>query len=136
MNVRTAKKPDQRVEMGYISQFNLQSYGNDNLYPQNIMAITSASGTAELCLNRYAKFIEGFGFRNVEFSEQRVNRDGETADTILHNVAGDIARFGGFAIHESSASSIDITYQDLAGDTAFICQFLDNDKTVISTTHF
>jgi len=39
-------------------------------------------------------------------------------------------------LHESSASSIDITYQDLAGDTAFICQFLDNDKTVISTTHF
>lgn len=39
-------------------------------------------------------------------------------------------------LHESSASSIDITYQDLAGDTAFICQFLDNDKTVISTTNF
>jgi len=39
-------------------------------------------------------------------------------------------------LHQSSANSVDITYQDLAGDTAFICQFLDNDKAVISTTNF
>lgn len=99
MNVKTAKKPDSRIENNYNSQFNMQTYGDDNLYPQNLYAITSASGTAELCINRYAKFIEGFGFKDVQFSEHVINREGQTPDTLLHDIAGDLARFGGFAIH-------------------------------------
>jgi hypothetical protein len=99
MNVRTAKKPEPRFGNKFSSQFNMQTYGEDNLYPQNLMVITDASGTGSLCLGRYSKFIEGNGFKDVNFSEYVVNRDGETADTILHNTSEDIARFGGFAIH-------------------------------------
>lgn len=58
MNVRNAKKPQKRIDVNYEQRFKLQSYGYDNLYPQNIMAITAASGTAQLCLNRYEKFVE------------------------------------------------------------------------------
>lgn len=60
-----------------------------NLYPQNIASIVAASGTGTLCLNRYAKFVEGNGFVDVAFSEMVVNRAGETADTILHSLAQD-----------------------------------------------
>ena len=99
MNVRTAKKPENRVGVKYSQQFKMQTYGEDNLYPQNILAITSASGTAKLCLNRYAKFIEGFGFRDLGFSEYVVNRKGDTADSILRYICDDVAKYGGFALH-------------------------------------
>lgn len=99
MNVRNAKKPRPRVEVEYYSRFKLQSYGNDNLYPQHLQSITRASGTAELCLNRYAKFIEGYGFANEAISDVVVNHVGTTADELLHDIAQDVARFGGFALH-------------------------------------
>lgn len=99
MNVKSAKKPVPRVEVNYASRFKMQTYGDDNLYPQNLMAITSASGTTELCLNRYAKFIEGYGFQNEALANYAVNRDGATADMLLHDVAVDVAKFSGFALH-------------------------------------
>lgn len=99
MNVKNAKKPAARIEVNYASRFKMQTYGDDNLYPQNLMAITSASGTAELCINRYAKFIEGFGFKNEALANYYLNRDEMTADTLLHSVANDLAKFGGFALH-------------------------------------
>ncbi len=77
----------------------MQSYGKDNLYPQNLMAITGASGTAGLCLSRYEKFVEGYGFANEALAEFVVNRGGDTTDDILKRVAGDLTRFGGLALH-------------------------------------
>jgi hypothetical protein len=99
MNVKTAKKPDARVDVSYLSRFRLSMYGSDNLYPQNIASIVAASGTGTLCLNRYAKFVEGNGFVDVAFSEMVVNRAGETADTILHLLAQDVAKYAGLAVH-------------------------------------
>lgn len=99
MNVKTAKKPQKRIDISYVSRFKMQAYGNDNLYPQNLRAITQSSGTAELCLARYTKFIEGYGFADENFSKLVANHRGETADDVLHNVAADLARFGGFAVH-------------------------------------
>ena len=98
MNVRTAKKPSQRVDTSYVMRFNMQSYGEDNLYPQNIRLITQQSGTAELCLSRYAKFIEGYGFNDPNLAATILNHR-ETADGVLHKVSADIARYGGFALH-------------------------------------
>lgn len=98
MNVRTAKKPQKRIDVNYELRFKMQRFGNDNLYPQNIVDITNASGTAKLCLSRYEKFVEGYGFNNEVFSEWKVNRDGATMDDLLKSVAGDITRFGGFAL--------------------------------------
>lgn len=99
MNVKTAKKPKPRIEVDYSSIHNLQTYGYDNLYPQHLQQITAASGTVELCISRYAKFIEGNGFNDTRLSEYAVNRAGTTLDEVLHDVAGDIARFSGFALH-------------------------------------
>lgn len=99
MNVRNAKKPQKRIDVNYEQRFRLQSYGYDNLYPQNIMAITAASGTAQLCLNRYEKFVEGYGFDDEVLSAWKVNRWGDTTDDLLKAVAGDLTQFGGFALH-------------------------------------
>ena len=99
MNVRNAKKPQKRVEVNYEQRFKLQSYGYDNLYPQNIMAITGASGTAQLCLNRYEKFVEGYGFDDDNLAAWKTNRWGDTTDDLLKAVAGDLTQFGGFALH-------------------------------------
>lgn len=98
MNVQKARKPQERVEVDYSSKFGIKTYGTDNLYPQNLKKIVQASGTATLCLNRYAKFIEGYGFEG-ELATKVINDDGTTADDILHDVAGDVAEFGGFALH-------------------------------------
>lgn len=99
MNVRTTKRPNKRIDTSYVSRFRMQSYGNDNLYPQNLRLISSASGTTELCLARYAKFIEGYGFNDNIFSQIVVNRLDQTADDILHDISADLSRFGGFALH-------------------------------------
>lgn len=99
MNVKTAKKSERRIDTSYVSRFRMQAYGNDNLYPQNVRLITNGSGTSELCIARYAKFIEGYGFEDDSLSEYVVNRDEVTADDLLHDVACDLARYNGFALH-------------------------------------
>lgn len=99
MNVKTIKKPQRRIDTSYVSRFKMQAYGYDNLYPQNLARITDASGTARLCLNRYSRFIEGYGFDNDTLAALTMNHQGDTADDILRNVAQDLAKFGGFALH-------------------------------------
>lgn len=99
MNVKNTKKPARRLDTRYITQFKLQGYGDDNLYPQNVQAIVGASGTASLCLSRYEKFVEGFGFNDPTVSEMVINRDGGTMDDLLHLVVGDLTTFGGIALH-------------------------------------
>lgn len=99
MNVKTIKKPQRRIDTSYVSRFKMQAYGYDNLYPQNLARITDASGTARLCLNRYSRFIEGYGFDNDTLAALVMNHQGDTADDILRDVAQDLAKFGGFALH-------------------------------------
>lgn len=99
MNVRTARKPRRRVDVDYELRFGMQRFGNDNLYPQNVVDIVNASGTAKLCLSRYEKFVEGYGFNDEALSALRVNRDGATMDDLLKSVSGDLTRFGGLALH-------------------------------------
>lgn len=98
MNVKNTRKPQKRVEIYDMTKLRIQAYGADNLYPQHVMSIISASGTATLCLNRYQKFVEGFGFQDVQLSEMEVARD-VLLDDVLHAIAHDLCMFGGFAIH-------------------------------------
>lgn len=99
MKVGQTKSVENRIEVNYWRQFNLQTYGKDNLYPQNLMKITGASGTTGLCLERYRKFVEGYGFQNESLSEMVINSAGVTMDDLLGNVADDLTRFRGFALH-------------------------------------
>ena len=98
MNVQQVKQAAPRFDTTYHQRQNLQAWGRDNLYPQHLLRIAAASGTAELCLSRYIKFIEGNGFRDG-LAGKVLNEQGDTADDILKLVAQDVARYGGFALH-------------------------------------
>ena len=93
------KKASDRLDVSYIRQLGIQSYGDDNLYPQTLRQIVQASATGSECMERYADFIEGYGFRDVPFSEYVVNRRGDTVDDIHELVCKDVAMYNGFAIH-------------------------------------
>lgn len=99
MNVNNLKKSQKRVSVKYLQRLNIQSYGEDNLYPQRISSIIDGSSIGGTCLDRFATFIEGNGFDSLEFSQFVCNRFGDTIDDILHLVARDMAKFHGFAIH-------------------------------------
>jgi hypothetical protein len=98
MNVQQVKQAAPRFDTAYHQRLNLQAWGNDNLYPQHLSRIAAASGTAELCLSRYCKFVEGNGFM-AGLEGKVLNESGETADDLLHRIAQDVSRYSGFALH-------------------------------------
>ena len=98
MNVQQVKMAQPRFDVAYSQNLNLQAWGRDNLYPQHVARISAASGTAELCLARYCKFIEGDGLLDG-LAGVELNQNGDTADDILHRIAQDVARYAGFALH-------------------------------------
>lgn len=85
--------------MRYLQTLGIQTYGEDNLYPQTFRNILAASSTGAECLDRFADFIEGNGFRDAPFSESVVNRKGDTADDIHALVCRDVAYYNGLALH-------------------------------------
>lgn len=98
MNVQQVKLAAPRFDATYNQNLDIQNWGRDNLYPQNITRIAAASGTAELCLARYCKFVEGNGLRDA-LAGHEMNASGDTADDLLHLIAQDVTRYGGFALH-------------------------------------
>lgn len=99
MNVNNLKKPQKRFSTRYLSSLGIQQYGEDNQYPQRVADVIDGSSIGGTCLERYATFIEGNGFDNVGLSNLIVNRRGETCDDLLHLIVGDLAKYGGFALH-------------------------------------
>lgn len=100
MNVKELKKKSgKRVDTGYLRQFNIQAFGNDNLYPQTLRNIIAASSTGSECSERFENFIEGNGFREIPFSEYVVNRKGDTNDDIHALICQDVADLDGLALH-------------------------------------
>lgn len=93
------KKSNNRIDGKYLQSIGIQSYGDDNLYPQTLRNIIAASPTGSECADRFADYIEGNGFREVVFSEYVVNRRGCTADEIHSLVCKDVADFNGLALH-------------------------------------
>lgn len=93
------KKSSPRFDTGYIQTLGIQRYGVDNLYPQVLRNIIAASSTGSECVERFANFIEGNGFREELFSEYVVNRRGDTADDIHALVCKDVADYDGMALH-------------------------------------
>lgn len=128
MNVNDLKKKsNRRVDTGYLRNLGIQSYGDDNLYPQHLRNIIAASSTGSECTERYANFIEGNGFREVTFSEYVVNRRGDTADDIHAFVCRDVADYDGIAIHVNYNMFADIVeIQHVPFEN---CRLLEEDET-------
>ena len=100
MRVRDLKKKSsRRLDANYSYALDIQTYGDDNLYPQTLCDIISASSTGSECSDRFADFIEGNGFTNELFSGYVVNRKGQTADDIHALVCKDVSLYNGMALH-------------------------------------
>lgn len=93
------KKSSRRIDTRFLQTLGIQSYGDDNLYPQTLRNIIAASSTGSECSDRFADFIEGNGFREALFAGYVVNRKGETADDIHALICRDMADFNGVALH-------------------------------------
>lgn len=99
MNIKTLKKPDQRIDTKYLSSLGIKTFDYNNLYPQHARDVVSSSSTGKSCVERYSMFIEGNGLNNQELSDFVVNRSGEIMDDIHQHVSEDMAMHRGFALH-------------------------------------
>lgn len=88
-----------RFDTFYAALYNIESYGERNDYPDTVMEAVGGSPTGSGCVKRYFDFIYGKGFADNDIFSYIVNRDGETADSLLHKVVYDYAMFGGFGLH-------------------------------------
>lgn len=94
----TSLSVNSRVDVKNSKADGIQSYDHDNLYPQRIKNIISNSGTASSCINLFAKFILGDGFKDKVFWKTKINET-QTVDQLCRLVAQDYAMFKGFAVH-------------------------------------
>lgn len=99
MNIRAIKQPEKRFENTELTKLDIQSYGADNLYPQRVKEVIAASPNGKVCAKRYARFIEGGGFRDAGLYGLVVNAAGDTMDDLLKRLTVDLANFGGCALH-------------------------------------
>lgn len=89
--------------------YHIQSYGLNNDYPQKLMEVVGSSITGGACVEQYARFLFGRGFRQRDFYSAPVNAKGDTADDVLAFIARDLAEFGGFALHVNYNALYEVT---------------------------
>lgn len=99
MKANVLKTGGKRSDSRNDRSLGIQTYGEHNDYPQRCKEISDASGTGKSCLKIYAKFIGGRGFSDKSFYSAVVNRQGQTNDYLLTQIAKDYADYGGFALH-------------------------------------
>lgn len=99
MNIKATKKADRRVEEKYNSTLNIKSYGERNLYPQELRDIVMASPNARGCYERKTTYIEGDGLASQALSEAVCNRRGDKFDDIHALCSADLALYEGVALH-------------------------------------
>ena len=131
MNVTNIKKEPLRVASVDQLTLEIQNYGLDNLYPQTVKQIASASGTCMSCLETYSNFIEGKGFADVTFYKAIINNKGLTVDSLLRLHSKDFSDLKGVAMHVNYNLLAEIT------DVTFIpfenCRLgLEDDQRYVS----
>lgn len=98
MKVKVLKKQRQ-FEVVNAKDLGIQAYSDGNDYPQDVYEIVNGSGTGKKCVNVYAKFIGGKGFKDVQLAEKVINRKLQTTDLLSKLISQDYAMYGGFALH-------------------------------------
>ena len=94
MNIRQTKIEPSRFLVTDYKSFGIQYYDTDNLYPQRLLKLNAASGTAGLCISTYAKFIEGGGLLDSILYRAKIGVNNETVDQIHSLLCKDLATFG------------------------------------------
>jgi len=94
---RTKVKP--RIDPKDLTDLQILSYDNDNIYPQRVVDIVNDSGTAKRCLNMYARFVMGQGAKDLDFYKAKINSKGLTVDKLIRKTAFSKGEFNGIAWH-------------------------------------
>lgn len=98
MEVKTLKK-QKPYRSKADKSLEIQTFGEGNSFPQDVLDITLGSGTAVSCLDVYKKFIFGRGFQDRSIYDVIVNEKQDSADKLLGQIAEDYATFRGFYLH-------------------------------------
>lgn len=77
----------------------IKSYGEDNGYPQRMLNLYNASGSAKNCAEICANYIIGKGFEDKTFYKAKINKKGLTPDKLIRVLAADKSKLRGVAIH-------------------------------------
>lgn len=102
-------KKDNRFDTRNDKSLGIQTYGEKNDYPQQVVEVVSASPTGKPCVSVYSKFIAGRGFVDQSFYKMAVNGKGQTNDYILDQISRDFGIFGGFALHLNYNANFQVT---------------------------
>jgi hypothetical protein len=92
-------KHDEPVFTKVDTTLGIQTFGDGNSYPQDVLELVKGSSTGLSCVSTYSKFIQGRGFTDCEFYSLVINGRGDTNDRLLTLIAQDYAMFGGFYMH-------------------------------------
>jgi hypothetical protein len=99
MNVKHTKKPEQRIDIRFLSSLGIKTYGDTNLYPQQVRDIIRASPTGRTCVERRATYIEGNGLASSDLSNFKCDAFGTTVDDVHSRNSDDLAYNDGAALH-------------------------------------
>nr|DAS26549.1 MAG TPA: HK97 Family Phage Portal Protein [Caudoviricetes sp.] len=77
----------------------IQTYGEENNFPQLVSKIIGASCTGKSCLKVYYDFVYGQGFNDDSLQSLVVNRRRETLGKVLKSVSADLTKYNGFVLH-------------------------------------
>lgn len=82
-----------------VSKYNVKGYGLDNGYPNRMLNLYNASGSAKMCASLCAKYLVGDGFENLDFYSVKINEKGLTPDKLLRRLADDDSKMRGYYVH-------------------------------------
>lgn len=88
-----------RMNVRENKSYGILNWDWDNAYPQRIRLLIEGSGRSVNCIETYARFIEGNGFKDQTFWKAKINGEGLTNDKLLRENVMDYAFNKGFAIH-------------------------------------
>jgi hypothetical protein len=91
--------PKRKIRQTEDFRKSILEYGLYNNYPSLINALFCRSGVAQVCVDLFAIFLYGGGFRNPNLSSIKINNKGDTMDDLLKNVCKSVALFRGAALH-------------------------------------
>lgn len=89
----------QRVPTIIDDSLGIQSYGQDNLYPQRAEFSCERSPTGSTSVECFADFLYGTGFIDVNLGNTVLNKWNQTANDILAAIVKDWSLYRGVALH-------------------------------------
>jgi len=109
MKVAVPTNATLRVKKKDVTSQRIQAYDVDNGYPQRVINIIAASGTASACADLLKKHLMGRGFAEPSLDKIVVNKKDETLSKVRGLICGDSSKFPAFALHIGYNALFEVT---------------------------